>query len=942
MAQFLKQVAEHYFAQGAIEKNCFIFPNRRALVFFKKYLGACVAASGNPVFAPECYTMNDFFYRICKTSSTDRITLLTRLYDCYKPLFEKRSGKSAEPLDDFIFWGDVILSDFNDVDKYLVSPEAIFTNIAQYKEMQSDLSYLTDTQREALESFLGNFRQGADYKTRFQNIWDVLLDLYCDFNVLLESQGLSYEGQVYRRLARKLDTQSVADLVSDCCPRAGRFVFVGLNALNACERKLLAKLRDARLAEFCWDFSSAMIRDPRNKSSLFLSGNIEDFPQAFQLDPEGLPKTKFHVLSVGSSIGQAKQLPQILQRCGSADLRTAIVLPDEKLLIPVLNSIPPEITDLNVTMGYPLSGSELSPLMKDIAALQMHLRLKDGKWYFYHKQVWSIFANGLFKSLISEDAAATVNRIRKEARYYIPVSDFEGDPLLECIFAPVVRDPNSADPDQIAGTMLYQQRVLEALSVKMKEHEDMALELDFAREMYLAIRHLQTEPRALLPATYFRLLQQLTAGSTVPFKGEPLQGLQIMGPLETRALDFENVIILSCNEGIFPRHSSSSSFIPGELRKGFDLPTYEYKDAMWAYYFYRMVQRASNVWMLYDSRTEGVRVGEVSRFVKQLDLHFHQDVEMLYQDTLISVHSDEESVVMGPDDIVALRNHPLSASSLKNYLDCPAKFYYSHIRNLKPDDEVSESLDAGMLGTVFHSAMEALYSKRDTVSAEYIDSLLAEPKKVRDLVKELICSELNAFEVSGRNIIYCDIICSYVGQVLKRDRQLMGECGVKSFKILGLERKCTARIGGLQFVGYIDRLDSFLPDQVRVVDYKTGKVTDKDLDINDDNAETVVEALFGDNNSQRPKIALQLYIYDVFARHMKECSGKQILNSIYQTNTLFVKGVPQVELSQRFCDLMKPRLEALIAEILDPEVEFNRTSDPKTCQWCDFKQICGR
>lgn len=942
MAQFLKQVAEHYFAQGAIEKNCFIFPNRRALVFFKKYLGECVAASGSPVFSPECCTMNDFFYRICKSSSTDRITLLTRLYDCYKPLFEKRSGKSAETLDDFIFWGDVILSDFNDVDKYLVNPEAIFTNIAEYKEMQSDLSYLTDNQRQALESFLGNFRQGADYKTRFQNIWDVLLDLYRNFKALLESQGLNYEGQVYRRLARKLDSQSVADIVSDCCPGIGRFVFVGLNALNACEHKLLAKLRDARLAEFCWDFSSPMIRDPHNKSSLFLSGNIEDFPQAFQPDPEGLPKTRFHVLSVGSSIGQAKHLPQILQRCGRADICTAIVLPDEKLLIPVLNSIPSEIGELNVTMGYPLSGSELSPLMRDIAALQMHLRLKDGKWYFYHKQVWSIFANGLFKSLISEDAAATVTRIRKEARYYIPASDFEGDPLLECIFTPVVRDSNSADPDQIASIMLYQQRVLEALSVRMKEIEDMALELDFAREMYLAIRHLQTEPRALLPATYFRLLQQLTAGSTVPFKGEPLRGLQIMGPLETRALDFDNIIILSCNEGIFPRHSSSSSFIPGELRKGFELPTYEYKDAMWAYYFYRMVQRASDVWMLYDSRTEGVRVGEESRFVKQLELHFHQDVERFYQDTLISVRTDEAPVSMSPEDLEALRSHPLSASALKNYLDCPAKFYYSHIRALKPDDEVSESLDAGMFGTVFHSAMETLYSQRDKVSAEYIDSLLADRKKIRDVVRELVCKELNTFEISGRNIIFCDIICSYVEQVLKRDRQLMNECGVKEFEILGLERKCTADIGGLRFIGYIDRLDSFLPGQVRVVDYKTGKVTDDDFNISDDNAATVVEALFGDDNSKRPKIALQLYIYDVFAKRMEECRGKQILNSIYQTNSLFVQGVRQVELSPRFCELMKPRLEGLIAEILDPEVEFNRTGDSKTCGWCDFKQICGR
>lgn len=942
MDQFLKQVARHYFDAGEVDRLCFIFPNRRAMVFFRKYLCESVAASGHPLFAPECFTMNDFIYRICGSGVTDRVSLLTGLYDCYKPLFEKQTGRQAESLDEFVFWGDVILSDFNDIDKYLINPSVIFTNIAQYKQMQSDFSYLSDTQRTALEKFLGNFSDDSAYKTKFQSVWDILLPLYRDFNAVLRSSARSYEGMIYRQLAERLDSESVADVVAEMLPGTRKFVFVGLNALNACERKLLLRLRDARIAEFCWDFSSRMIRDPRNKASLFMARNISDFPQAFELDPDGLPDTRFHVLSVGSGIGQTKQIPEILRRCGRADIRTAIILPDEKQLLPVLNSIPSDISELNVTMGYPLDGSELWPLMKDISAMQLHLRQKEGKWYFYHKQAWSVFSNGLLKSVMTPEAAATVAAVRKEARYYIDEASFRGDPLLECIFKAVVRDPNSNDPARTAEIMDYQLRVLEALAVRLKGLDDMSLELDFAREMYKAIRQLQREPRPMLPATLFRLENQLMSGCAVPFKGEPLSGLQIMGPLETRALDFENVIILSCNEGIFPRHGSASSFIPGELRKGFDLPTYEYKDAMWAYYFYRMIQRASNVWMVFDSRTEGVRVGEESRFIKQLELDYDVRTERFYQDTAIGTSAPEACIGKTPEDIGVLRRGLLSASALKNYLDCPAQFYYSHILKLKADEEVNESLDAGMLGSVFHDAMQKLYSVSATISAGYLKSLLDSPGTVRDLVRELIAAKLNVLELSGRNIIYCDIICRYVNQVLRRDLLLLKAYKVDSFTVLGLERECRKTIGGLNFIGYIDRLDSFIPGEVRVLDYKTGRVTDKDFLIDDDNAGSVVADLFGDDNSKRPKIALQLYIYDLFARDMAETRGKRIVNTIYQTSRLFVKEAEQVSLSPRFCELMKDRLDALLAEILNPEVGFARTSDSKTCEYCDFKQICGR
>lgn len=955
MTQFLKQVAAHYCDERGPEGLCFIFPNRRALVFFRKYLGECVAASGSPVFAPLMFTMNDFFYRAAGARATDRVILLKRLYDCYRPLYEKSSGSVAETLDEFIFWGSVIMSDFDDVDKYLVDPERIFTNISEFRNMQTDFSFLTENQREALERFLGHFRDEGDFKHRFSAMWDLLLPLYRDFNALLSSQSLSYEGKVYRELAERLASEPAVDILKPCFGEVKKYIFVGLNALNECEKLLMRKLRDAGKAEFCWDFSSPMIRNGWNKSSFFMKTNVEMFPQAFSPDPEGLPVTEFNLLSVPSAVGQAKQLPEIFSRIGRTDITTAVVIPDETLLLPVLNSIPEEIDKLNVTMGYPLSGSAIWPLFNDISALQMNLRRKDGIFYFYHRQVWSILSNSLVGSLLSDEGRKICTAVREDHSYYITADAFAGDPLLECIFRPVVEDVRSADPSLIKAIGAYQLEVLETVASGIKasvtddDLEDgpvyagMAMELDFAKAIYLSVKRLMAEDFGILPATYFKLLRQLVSGSSVPFKGEPLKGLQIMGPLETRALDFENIVLLSCNEGVFPRRNVASSFVPPELRKGFGLPTYEFQDAVWAYYFYRMIQRARRVWMLYDSRTEGVRGGEMSRYVRQLELHFGVKVNHFVADSAVGEASVPAAVKKLPEHIERLKDGCLSASSLQNYLFCPAKFFYSKVEGLKKEDEVAESLDSGMLGDVFHRTMQSLYSEGNgTMSLERLQRMLRERERISGIVRGHIMERLRTFEVSGRNLICEDIILRYVMKTLSADIEYLKSCGVTSMKILGLESKKYSTMDGFRIMGIMDRIDSVAPGQVRVVDYKTGKVTDEDFRIDADNAEKVVGALFGTDNSKRPKIALQLYLYDYLMQQDADGRGRRIENSIYQPVRLFTGKVENVALNTEFCELMRERIGGLLAEISDPAADWKRTDDTRTCDICDFKKICGR
>lgn len=948
MIPFLRQVAGHYHSAGSLGGCCFVLPNRRAVAFFRKYVRDCVKSSGVPSVMPEVCTMNDFFYRITGASPSGQVALLLELYDCYKEL-----NAAHESLDEFIFWGGILLSDFNDIDKYLVKPEALFANVAEFREMQDGYDYLDEGQLAAIRQFVSHFRTGGRYKDEFRKIWDILLPLYRMFNERLRQKGLSYEGMVYRELAERLNSESASDVLGENFPESGKFVFVGLNALNECEKMLMRKLRNAGLAEFCWDYSSRMIKDPHNRSSFFMASNVVEFPQAFTLDrEEGLPVPEFHVLSVPSATGQAKQLPSILEGMGAHGIETAVVLPDETQLIPVINSIPAGISDINVTMGYPMTAGGLWALMNSVAALQMHLRQKDGKWYFYRETVWSVFADSVFRASMDEDDRKAAAEVRNGAGYYIAEDSLAITPLFRTVFRSVAKNQTAADADTVSALQDYQLDVVRTLAPRLGKSGDMAVELDFAKEYCQLISSLKLFRLELLPASWFRLLGSLASSISVPFQGEPLKGLQIMGPLETRALDFDNIVVLNCNEGTFPRRSVASSFIPAELRRGFGLPTYEFQDAVWAYYFYRMIQRASQVWLLYDSRTEGVNSGEESRYIKQLDMLYDMKPVRLVAKAPIGNVAVPDSIAKTTADIEQLRRVNLSASTLKDYLNCQAKFYYHCVKGLAKPDEAEDALDAGQIGSVFHLAMQDLYHVPDgKVTKAYLKSLLA-GNSVKEKVRGMIMDKLHTFEIVGKNIIYEDMICRYVSQVLKRDIELMDSMGKDSLHILGLEHRRKMRIGGFSFVGYIDRLDSLTPGELRVVDYKTGRVTDDDFIINEDNAPDVVDKLFGPDNRKRPNIALQLYLYDRllvdgrptdgFGIAAEAASGKKIVNSIYQTQRLFVKPVENVELNPVFNSLMASHLDALLAEISDPDVPFSLTDDADTCRYCDFKTICGR
>lgn len=959
MTEFLRQIANHYCDD--CQDKVFVLPSQRAVVFFRKYLCEACAASGRTMLLPPIMSVDDFYASLGSSKVADRITLLTNLYECYKLECEK-AALSCESLDDFIFWGDIIIGDFQDVDKYLVEPKGLFRNIAEYKKIQDDFADLEGEQKEAMKAFLSHFcGTDGEFKLRFSRVWDMMYPLYVAFNERLDAQGLSYQGGMYRKLQDDVLGRGAEAVFKAAFPSSAKVVVCGLNALCECEKKILDKLRDLSLAEFVWDWCSEWIKDPANKASFFMRDNVQRFPQAFKLE-ECKAVPEIEVLAVPSAVGQVQLLGDKLSKdCGAMDEHTAVMLPDERMLLPLLNTLPANVERVNVTMGFSMAESSFFSLISDICAMQLRSRLSGGAVQFYHRNVWSIVDNNIFEALCDEAGRQIVADMKKARRYYVPAESLRGSGLLDCLFTPAV-DPSllkTASAQAVTALADYLLAVVDHIGTRIASDEALKsqfpLEMDFAMECSRTLTLLRDKKLELMPQTFVRLFEGLVRSGSVPFKGEPLLGLQIMGPLELRALDFDTLYILSANESVFPRKSIASSFIPHFLRKDFGLPTYEYQDAVWAYYFYRSIQRCRRLCMIYDSRTDGLQSGEESRYIKQLRYHFGADMTMRTAVPVQEKVEQENVIAKTPEMVDHLHKRSLSASALKSYLKCRAQFYYSYVEGLRSEDEVAESLDAGMIGNVFHKVMEALYSGRTKIERSYVEGLLKDKDGIAAMVDQRVMAELNTDEIHGRNIVFARIIVSYVMKALERDLQFMEASGRDWFEFVGAELPMSAAMGSFKLFGLIDRLDSFADGTIRVVDYKTGKVEKNDVNIDASNASEIASSIFSPETSsrKRPEIALQFFVYDYLLRNGRvvpkdapprpsPCQGQNLINTVYSTRQFMMEQPVNVDLVEEFYDEMTTLMQSLLLEIEDLNVHFDRTEDTGVCAMCDFRNICGR
>lgn len=966
---FLYKVAALFYSQwGAeIHRLAFVFPNRRAGLFFRKYLSEIAA---KPLFSPSVWTINDLFERISGKRKADRIRSLFRLYEIYR----RRSG-STETFDDFLYWGEMLLNDFDDVDKYMADAQKLFRNVSDLKELDDGYDFLSDEQIRAIRSFWSTFYPKSDTpnQKQFLELWEVLYDLYAELRAELAANDCGYDGMLFREAVEQLWQHPEVQLPFE------QVVFVGLNALSTSEEALLLELQKRGVADFYWDYASRQLRDKDNKAAFFMERNLSLFPSRYKLEGDEVSLPEIEVIGVPSAIGQAKQVYDLLEEFNREEplneenaLRTAVILPDEQLLIPVLNSIPDTIQRINVTMGYPLAGTPVASLMDAILSLQKNTRYISSKHPgetptlgYYYRDVLPILNHQYVAAASGELAARLVNDIRLNNRIYIRSNELQQDELLSAIFTPL------SDAAQCSDYLI---KILEKLNAQLRQDEPMPdddgisrgrsaaeVEQEFVFHYFATVNRLkevmQEAGVEVRMDTYFRLLRRMTELITIPFEGEPLAGLQIMGVLETRAIDFDRLILLSMNDGTFPMKRATNSFIPYNLRRGFGLPTYEHQDSIWAYHFYRLLQRSRKVVLLYDTRSGGLQTGEVSRYV--LQLKYHYGAELRERIAIYDIATNAVPPIRVSKDanvLQKLRNYcsggmrELSASAINAYLDCPLKFYFSYVENIREEDEVTETIESDVFGSILHKVMEELYRplQQKLVTADILKKLRQDDKSLTDIITrafaEIFFKSDTPRDLEGQNYLIGEMIRLYAKRILEQDAKYTPFHYVESEKrvnnLLTLADGTKVRLKG-----FIDRVDA-VGNGLRIVDYKTGSGK---LDF------ATIPQLFDKEAKDRPKAVMQVFLYAWMYKRQSGYDGRSIQPCIYYLRSLFdEKFSPTVEhhiargKQERVEDFgsyeseFEEGLCACLGEIFDAAVEFTQTENDKICSYCPFRSLCGR
>ena len=982
---FLQLVAEDLTAKygGELSDLTVVFPNNRARLFFNNYL---VKSVDKPIWSPSYLTIQDMFASCTNLKVADEPKLICDLFKAYSAHVDwEELGVEPETMDSFYFWGEVILSDFEDVDNNLVPAEMLFKNMVELSKMEDDFSFLSEEQIASLQRFFHNFSvdQKSLLKRKFMALWNALLPMYNEFRENLRTQGLAYGGMLHRIVVDEvLKERGVEPFPSD------KYVFVGFNVLNKCEVELFSRLMKAGKALFYWDTDEYYMNMPnvRHEAATFMAQNLEKFPNELpksSLDVFVNTPKHFSFVSSSTENAQAKYLSDFLEDCkrkGLSDPETAVVLCDESLLLPVLHSIPPCVDDLNITMGLPLIQTPVFALAKVLVDMQCSVALSVGN---NPRSVPIRFIrevlNNPYVQIAFEGASELQSQIVRERRYYPTVAYLkEKSESLSLLFSFV--DQNREDPS--AFLLKWLSAVLKHVATHYRrvEAEDRegssddsgtaiydALYREALFRTYTIVNRLMilTESGDLKVdlQRMGKLLNRMLSSVSVPFSGEPVKGMQVMGFLETRNLDFKNVVMLSVNEGVLPKGGGESSFIPHSLRRAFGMTTIEHKNSLYAYYFYRLLQRVESATFLYSTATSGGSKGQMSRFLMQLLAETDVEVDLydLRSEIEVSAGSTFE-VPKGKEVVDKLRSvydknvnaHAsiLSPSLLNTYITCPMKFYFSYVMGLKPSEDIDEEVDQRLLGLIHHAAMEEIYGHFGDAFVEETDlnQLLAHEGKLEEIVgnafrREYFKAERNDhIQYTGLQLLLKMTVVSYVKNVLMSD---LRNCA--PFRIVGLERddiRHDFEVDGMRFSlgGTIDRLQEERNGRYRVVDYKTGSASGCSKGI----AFPDVSSLFShDLEIKHADYALQVLLYSYLCTVEKGWTVTPSLTFTRLRNGMIplLMGNPLEEVSSisaECCKELEQNLTSLLREIFSPELPFRQACDPNVCTYCQFIEICGR
>lgn len=957
MKTFLEEVAADIYSREKENlSECYlVFPGRRAQLFFSKYLSIHLT---KPIWSPTFMTITELMMKLSGFLPADPLQLIFRLYKVYRSLV-----KEAENFDDFFLFGEILLNDFGDIDKNLVNAKDLFRNLESLKSIEDDYEYMDPEQVALIRSFWSNFliSKESDQKDEFTKIWQVLSAIYEQFRAILDQSGAVYEGMAYRKASELISDERISHF------KFRKIYFVGFNALTKSEKKLFSHLYNSGKAGFYWDYDDSYVKDEAHEAGFFLRENLKLFPDLRRSTSHHLNKlaNEIEVISTSSDSAQAKIMGMKLDEWQSEGLckenNTAVVLPDEFLLSSAMYSIPESFADINITMGFPVRDTPVFSLVESLIDLQHSMKDQgtDKKVLFYHKDVLRVLGH----QYILVSGESEIRKLRKDLiaqnRIFPSGKFLKIDDLTSSIF----RKTNSAV--DLSGYLL---EILYKLILLIPEGENesdtgLSLQKEYIYHVYLAVSRLRDlisqEDIPIQPDTYRKLLRKIIRNMIIPFSGEPLKGLQLMGVLEARALDFENLIILSMNEGIFPGKSAGHSMIPYNLRKGFGLPTFEHQDRIYAYYFYRLIQRTKNLTLIYTTREEGLKKGEMSRFIYQLK---YLGDTVLSEKSLTSIVQQREKRIIkvdkGEKEMEILKSYLpegkgyLSPSGLNTFMDCSLKFYFRYIARLGEAEEVSEEIDHLLFGSIIHDAINVLYKpfvgSGKALTREEIDKLCKDKTGLRKILNDSFDKlwlktgnkRKSSNLLKGRNLIVREIMVSYLEYILRHDS------GIAPFNILELETPAERFLEfstsnpqyQVRMKGIIDRLDR-VGEKIRVIDYKTG-VSKKDFKL--------VPDLFDQGNHNRRKEIFQTFmycwlyerkenldalvpgIYDIRNMHSQRFSSVIKMNKVVLENFSTIDKEFEVELRK------------LVEDLFNPELPFQQVENPEICKNCSYSKMCAR
>lgn len=928
-------------SNGKWEDCLFLFPNRRACKYFRKELAATLK---NPVFAPSIISIEDFITSQYKGEVLDKIPLNFKLFPIYQKIRGWETGFDA-----YFPWGNMLIQDFNTIDKYTLDPKKIFKEIKDLKDLDR---FLTDgiENEEALTGFWTAVLNEKNLdQERFLGLWNQLLPIYTEFKKSLTAENLAYTGMAYRHLAENMDW--LEDFPYS------EVYFCGFHALSVSEKKIIRQIEKTATVNHFWDLDSYYLDDSYHEAGHFFR---EQFKYSFKRPDKqwigNLLRTgskQINIISVPTDSGQAAVAADILHKISINSeynaAKTVVILNNELLLTPLLEHITPETGDLNLTMGLGIQQSHLPALVENLFKLKINSKPNKSGFIFLLKDIISLAYNPLLNYALPEDWQTIQEKFSNSGRITVT-----GESILELTGSGFIKQLFDL-PEKAIDWPEYLIEVLNACKklISSQSNNKLISEMGFITEF----THLLENPAQLLKESGIqadftllgKICERILSGITLPFEGNSLDRIQVMGLLESRTLDFENVIFVSLNEGNIPAGRNYNSFLPYNIRKAFGLPVYDDQDSISAYYFYRLLQRAKNIHFIYNTTPDALSGGEPSRFIIQVrkewipsnpGLTVRERILMpktgLNIDSPVQIDKTGTALDMLISKYTNGNEAYLSPSALSYYITCPLKFYYSKVLGLREHKVPGSPPDAGITGSVFHDIMQNVYEGKTGKTLKE-DDLKSSLNSIKETVDHIFKQKIGS--ASGKNFLIREFLNRSVVKVLETDLDTVkkGNLRIEELETGKYSMQVSINANGqaikVNLGGVIDRIDR-VDGQLRIIDYKTGK---EDIKISSlDN----IEDLFTNPDK---KAAFQTLTYSLIYLNNHPETGLQtglfLIRSGKENLQFILNGK---EINRLSLENFNIRLTALIQEIFNDEIPFDQTDDLKRCSYCIYRDICNR